>query len=278
MITKEVTAPAVEPLHLTEVKLYLRLATTVAGAVSYTSEDGELGGIIAAVRSIAEAETWQSLVFRTVNLYLDDWPDSDEIILPYSPLRSVVHVKYTDSDGDLNTMSTDDYEVDVDSEPGRIVLGYNKTWPDTTLGVKNPIEIQFKCGILLPFSADDSTDIITCPDHVFVAGDNVRLSVSGGSLPAGLSDYTDYYIIDVDGDDFKLSTTSGGSAVDITDTGTGHLFVGVLPANIERAMKLVLSDLYEERSDSIVGGYVKVTTLPRGASILFAMDARKSFI
>ena len=49
----------------------------------------------------------------------------------------------------------------------------------------------------------------------------VRLeSIPGtGSLPGGLSLNTDYYVISAATDDFQLSTTLGGTAVNITTIG-----------------------------------------------------------
>jgi hypothetical protein len=54
-------------------------------------------------------------------------------------------------------------------------------------------------------------------------GDKVRVTNVGGALPAGLTVDTDYYVINADTDagTCKLSATLGGSAVDITGTGTG---------------------------------------------------------
>ena len=65
-----------------------------------------------------------------------------------------------------------------------------------------------------------TTDIITSAAHGLIEGDLIQVS-SSTTLPAGLSASTDYYVRDVTTNTFKVSTTMGGSAVDITDTGTG---------------------------------------------------------
>ena len=64
------------------------------------------------------------------------------------------------------------------------------------------------------------TDIITSASHNLSNADVVKLTTTG-TLPAGLAVSTDYYVISATTDTFKLSATSGGSAVDITGTGTG---------------------------------------------------------
>jgi uncharacterized phiE125 gp8 family phage protein len=43
-------------------------------------------------------------------------------------------------------MSTDDYIVDTNSEPGRIVLPYDGSWPSDTLYPVNPINIEYVAG------------------------------------------------------------------------------------------------------------------------------------
>lgn len=77
---------------------------------------------------------------------------------------------------------------------------------------------------LQTFTADASTDVITCASHGFNDGDQVRVE-SAGTLPAGLSDTTLYYVISSTASTFKVSTTKGGSQVDITDAGTGTFYV-----------------------------------------------------
>lgn len=69
------------------------------------------------------------------------------------------------------------------------------------------------------------TDIITSAAHGLSEEDRIQVS-SSTTLPAGLSASTDYFVRDVTTNTFKVSTTKGGAAVDITDTGTGvHTFV-----------------------------------------------------
>lgn len=80
------------------------------------------------------------------------------------------------------------------------------------------------------FTAVAATDVCTRTGHGLFTGNRVRVS-STTTLPAGLSAATDYYVIRIDADTFKLATTRAlaiaGTAVNITDTGTGtHSIVG----------------------------------------------------
>ena len=69
-------------------------------------------------------------------------------------------------------------------------------------------------------TANASTDKLTLNGHGMADTTRVRFSTTD-TLPAGLSVDTDYYVRDTETNAFKISTTSGGSAVNITDTGTG---------------------------------------------------------
>ncbi len=74
------------------------------------------------------------------------------------------------------------------------------------------------------------SNICTKVAHGLLTGDQVRLTTTT-TLPAGLSLATDYYVIYLTADTFSLATSvvnaTAGTAVDITDTGTGtHTITG----------------------------------------------------
>lgn len=70
------------------------------------------------------------------------------------------------------------------------------------------------------------TDIITYGAGSFTVNDNDTIAVvSTNLLPGGLTVNTVYYVINATATTFKVSLSQGGSAVDITNTGTGsHYF------------------------------------------------------
>jgi len=64
---------------------------------------------------------------------------------PLPPLQSaVVTYRLSDDDDYDETLSTAD--VDIVSEPGRIILQPNESWPSGTLYTDKPIKIVFVCG------------------------------------------------------------------------------------------------------------------------------------
>jgi len=144
-----------EPVTLTEVKIHLGLATSAAAAVAYTAQDGLLNRDIATARAQAEQETGRRFITQTLTYYLKQWPSESYIKIPYPPLQSAtVTYRLTGDDDYDNTLTTAD--VDIVSEPGRIILQPNESWPSGTLYTNNPIKITFACGYGLAVAVPDN--------------------------------------------------------------------------------------------------------------------------
>lgn len=71
------------------------------------------------------------------------------------------------------------------------------------------------------FTADATTNEITCAGHGFVQNDVVKFE-QVGTLPGNISSTTFYYIREISGDKFKISTTADNTGlVDISSAGSG---------------------------------------------------------
>jgi uncharacterized phiE125 gp8 family phage protein len=146
------TAPETEPISLAEVKYHLRLATTAAEAAAYTTEDDLLDRLIATSRIQTEQEIGRRLITQTWEYYLDKWPDGD-IVIPYPPLQeAAITYKLEDDDDYDNTFS--DFDTDTASEPGRLILQPDESWPTGTLYTDRPIKITYIAGY-----GDDAADV-----------------------------------------------------------------------------------------------------------------------
>jgi hypothetical protein len=76
------------------------------------------------------------------------------------------------------------------------------------------------------FTADHTVEEFTATSHGLLTGDGpIRLTNSGGALPAGLATATDYYVIRTGANTFKLASSFAnalaGTVVAITGNGTG---------------------------------------------------------
>jgi len=155
------TAPVLFPVSLDEGKKQCEIDD------DDTSHDDYIESLIKVATGQAEQYLHRRLITQTWTSYFDGWPDVDEIILPFGKLQSVTTVKYKNSAGVQTTFSSSDYDVDIATEPGRIVLGYEEVWPTATLYPSNPIEIEFVCGY-----GTDGSDVEPAINHA------IKLTIS----------------------------------------------------------------------------------------------------
>jgi uncharacterized phiE125 gp8 family phage protein len=111
--------PTLEPVSISEAKSHLR--------ITWDSEDASIDAIINSARWFVETFTRRALINRTIETRFDAFANS--MFLPQPPLVSVSSVQYIDGNGDAQTLSTDVYDVDTYSEPGRIWLKYGQSYP-----------------------------------------------------------------------------------------------------------------------------------------------------
>lgn len=136
---KITTAPAIEPVTTAEAKLHLR--------VDHTTDDTLIDRLIETARIQCEDVARRAFITRTFTAYLDHWPNMTRFELPFPPLLTVTSIKYYDDLGSAAaTFASSNYQVDAHSEPGRISLKANATWPSVTLRDLNGVEIIYTAG------------------------------------------------------------------------------------------------------------------------------------
>ena len=76
-----------------------------------------------------------------------------------------------------------------------------------------------------------ATDTVTVAGHTLGNGDQVFFTNSGGTLPAGLTSRTIYFVVSATSNTFKVAATLAGAAVDITGASSGgtHTVTKALP-------------------------------------------------
>ena len=140
--TSLVTAPSAEPIGLTDVKKQLRLP------LGETAENDLLNGFISGARQRVETITNRKLIMQTWKVYYDDWPTDDCLILPYTPLSTGTApiITYEDAQKTGYILPSTAWRSDSVTEPPRLCLEYNDSWPTVTLNNVNPVCVQFVCG------------------------------------------------------------------------------------------------------------------------------------
>jgi uncharacterized phiE125 gp8 family phage protein len=114
------TAPAEPSITIEEAKLQLKLEE------DFGDEDDLIETILFAADRMVENRTSRSLIQGVYEYVADQWDCNYCIKLWPGNLVEVASVEYWDTSNVLQTLSTNDYEVDTRSKPGRIWL---KTTP-----------------------------------------------------------------------------------------------------------------------------------------------------
>lgn len=238
MALKLVTAAVCDPLAIADIEGQLQMTLPA-------DQSTLVLGYIAAIRQKAEVILGRVLMTSTWDLVLDAFPVSGVIELPLPPLQSVTAITYTDIDGATQTLSAGEYAVDIDSTPGRVVLGYEKDWPDT-LDHPGSVRVRFVAGYAAP--------VVWGVDDVYATGDRVYYT-------NGLT-----YIKTVE-------SVAGILPTDATKWALDHPWTGI-PAGIVAWMLLNVSNLYENReSEGAVEGMISPINLVSMADSL--LDAER---
>lgn len=231
MKVQSLSLPSRYPITLAEAKKQCEIDD------SDTTHDTYVGLLIAAATSEAEQFLHRQLVTQTWRLYIDYWPKCGYINIPFGRLQSVESVKYTDYAGNETTLDTGEYIVDTESEPGRIVLGYEKVWPTDTLYPSNPIEIEFTCG----YYAGDTWVKETAyaeDDQVIPVTENGLVYYASTAGTTGAIEPTWPLMIG--------ETVTDGTAV--------WTCIGIaVPGPIKHAIKILVSDMFEYRETEYFG-------------------------
>jgi len=106
-------------------------------------ERPKLAGLVETATKSAEVFTERRFVEQTWRLKRDCFQEVIE--LPFPPLISVESIKYIDTNGTEQTLDPSVYTVDTDSEPGRVFLAYDQSWPSIR-SERQAVRVEFKCG------------------------------------------------------------------------------------------------------------------------------------
>ncbi|WP_395055191.1 head-tail connector protein [Polaromonas sp.] len=136
---KVVTTVAAEPVTLAEARLQCKIDA------DDTTHDALITSLITAAREFAEHYTGRALAGQTLEGALDSFPDCDYIDLPMPPVVSVTSIKYTDTAGAEQTLSTGAYALSAYGLGNRVNLAANGEWPSTQ-EVADAVRVRFVAG------------------------------------------------------------------------------------------------------------------------------------
>lgn len=137
MGTRVVVQPAAEPITLAVAKLYCRVDE------DDTAQDALISTLITAARMYGENRMRRALVHTVFERTLTGF--ENEIKLLFPELRYVESIKYTDTNGNEQTVAATVYQVDTLS--ARVKPAYNKYWPnDVRSSDYNAVRIRYAAG------------------------------------------------------------------------------------------------------------------------------------
>lgn len=174
-----ITPAATLPVSLTQVKTFLK--------VENTDDDILISDLINQAVTYIENYTGQKLITQTWRLFFDELPAGAILELALAPVISLTAFRYFDASGDAQIVAPGDYELDMYSNPARLVIK-NAISPGPHI---NGLEIDLQVGFGAS-SVDVPGDILRAIMVTIAHWYEFRGAVHPGdqplSSPAGLSD------------------------------------------------------------------------------------------
>lgn len=134
-----ITAQTDWAVELPEVKAHCR--------IDHTDDDAYLQELIYSVQDQLKDEYDIYLNEETYDLLLDKFPKTIEIW--GWPIASITSVKYTDGDGNTQTVDSSNYTTDLFGKPARIAPIDSYTWPIPRDSI-NAVQVRFVTGFTSP--------------------------------------------------------------------------------------------------------------------------------
>ena len=132
----KVNVLATAPLFTTaDAKEFLKVDTT--------ADDTLIDNLIKAATQSCEEYTNQYFMDTLVTQYSDNWLEVYRLYK--SPVSSITHIKYYDSNDSLQTLASANYILDDASKPARIGLAVDATLP-TLADRINAVEVKYTVG------------------------------------------------------------------------------------------------------------------------------------
>ena len=138
-----VTPPVNDPVTIAEAKRQLNIAA------SDDAHDDKLADLIQDATETWQHDTHQKLIAQTIEHVQERWEPM--VRLTWRPLQSIEFVKYRDANGDLQTVTSTDYALDL----GQGLLRFNRLYTvPNYFSEWNAWQVRYVAGY-----GDNSTDV-----------------------------------------------------------------------------------------------------------------------
>lgn len=134
-----ITGPAVEPVSLAEARRQLKIDD------DNVSSDVDIEEMVAAARGQVELQCNRKLLPQTWDFVVDAFPeDCQSLKVPADlyPARRVVHIKYLDTSGAVQTVDPGTYDID---KANFIFLAAGSSWPSDAANSADAVSVRVEC-------------------------------------------------------------------------------------------------------------------------------------
>ena len=274
-----VSAPASDPVTVADAKAQSR--------VFIGADDVLLAGYIRSATLACEAMTRRAFMPQSWRYTLSHFPGRnpqagyrllsgpDEYYrynhfeIPKPPLVSVDSFTYTDTVGTVYNMTqgygsqAGNYLLDLESEPGRVVLPFGGIWPTTILLPGSPIQVTYTCGYL------SWTGILSIGNDgmaTLESGDNFDQRLAGSWIGIGGCSFQVSAVVDASHLRLVIPTPNSlpVPAKDVVWTGNA------VPMPVRHAILQTVAHMYENREPVAVGRGETAVEIPMTVDHLLA--------
>jgi len=248
------TAPVLEPVSASELKLHLRMDDE-----SYGEEYTLLEDYIKTAREHVETITRRKLLTQTWDYYLDEFPDEDYFKIPFGNLASVTRITYKESDWDgtdepVSSLTISDTAcIETNGTKNLIFTGSCTTAATGTYTIASNI-------ITAVSLTSGGAGYSAIPTVATQTGDGGVTATIGPGL---LMTVTTDYIVETNGDQCGKIVLPYGDTWPSFTAYTSHPIVirfvcgwtaaSSIPSKIKTATKMIAAKLYESRGEDIMG-------------------------
>tara|TARA_B100000579_G_scaffold435657_1_gene459483 strand:- start:223 stop:1335 length:1113 start_codon:yes stop_codon:yes gene_type:complete len=168
----------------------------------------------------------------------------------------------------LNGTNTANDRVALDTEFQALLLEVDRVAENTQWNGRNvldgsvdEVQAEVNHGTIATSAVTIATEKITLNNHGFENGQKVKYHDGGGTALAGLTNNTEYFVVGATTNDFQVSTSAGGSAVDLTGTGNAAQWFGTtskhvnyqVGANSNQTVTMSFGDFKTDSTDGVYG-------------------------
>lgn len=170
------TPPDAQPVSLVDAKAQCRVETA--------SQDALIGLYLEAATAQIDGPhgIGMALMPQVVQLSVDCF--TDPIHMPLYPVRDIAAITYLDTDGALQTLAAENYDVHIFATSALVQPAHGVSWPATRV-VTNAVNISFNAGYVAAASvpADLRHAILMTVAHWYANRESVVVGTITSKLP-----------------------------------------------------------------------------------------------